>query len=595
MPPKGKRVGRPPGPRNKKKIKTEDAEVCVFCKQFYDSPDVYKQHLQLCKNSQLHTTPNQDNSYNCTQCNKKFKLKKSFKNHLKNEHSKTPGSIKCHQCYVVCPNSDVLAKHQELIHQREIFECEHCSTKFVRRSHVARHKLQKGCDGKNINTFPCEICDASFTRKDNLMVHLRLQHIAKYSFTCKLCEYHTRNFSKLIIHTQRTHMENHQLECDHCGKVTGSRAAMTKHLEIHGEKKYACDVCGYNTYTIEVMRRHVLTHVPDKPHKCPLCERSYIQKVQLQRHMKTHSGICCTLCGESFKTEAKLLVHESQHKGVKSLKCPFDDCVFHTKELNSKETLEDHIKMHYSPYECEVCRKRFNNEPNMRRHLATHALEKPRRCMYCVTARAYVRGEHLIRHVRKSHPQIFRERLQHVRRVLGSVVGVERVRKSEIESILNVLDAESERILNGYGEGVLYGGLREMSPSEVEAANEEELKEEEDSPLMSEDELEQSLKKLLMQLIDKEMLECFGWPNESIDVVLERVIENCGARAADRDKWTLVQRLRENAKHLFLYVIEDKNIARMMDTHTIDQIIKHILQQVSENDDENAMPSERVS
>lgn len=67
--------------------------------------------------------------------------------------------------------------------------------------------------------------------------------------------------------------------------------------------------------------------------------------------------------------------------------------------------------------------------------------------------------------------------------------------------------------------------------------------------------------------------------------VLERVIENCGARAADREKWSRVQRLRENAKHLFLYVIEDKNIARMMDTHTIDQIIKHILTQVSENDD----------
>lgn len=63
------------------------------------------------------------------------------------------------------------------------------------------------------------------------------------------------------------------------------------------------------------------------------------------------------------------------------------------------------------------------------------------------------------------------------------------------------------------------------------------------------------------------------------------MIENCGAKAADRDKWTRVQRLRENAKHLFLYVIEDKNIARMLDMHTIDQIINHILDQVSKTDD----------
>ncbi|KOB73928.1 Zinc finger protein 26 [Operophtera brumata] len=27
-----------------------------------------------------------------------------------------------------------------------------------------------------------------------------------------------------------------------CGKTTSSRAAMAKHNEIHGEKKYSCDV-----------------------------------------------------------------------------------------------------------------------------------------------------------------------------------------------------------------------------------------------------------------------------------------------------------------------------------------------------------------
>ncbi|XP_023938815.1 zinc finger protein draculin [Bicyclus anynana] len=586
MPPKINKVGRPPGSKNKIKNKIDDvSEACEFCKEVYDSPKQYKAHLQYCKTSVLQSAQKRDTTYNCSKCNKKFKLKINFKNHLKNEHSRTPGSIKCKQCFVVCPNDEVLTRHVELIHQREIFECEHCGTKFVRRSHVARHMKQKGCDGKNVNLFPCEICDASFTRKDNLMVHLRLQHISRLDYSCKHCEFSTKNFSKLILHTQKFHIENLQLECDYCGKMTGSRAAMTKHLEIHGEKKYACDVCGYNTYTIEVMRRHVLTHVPDKPHKCPLCERSYIQKVQLQRHMKNHSGHCCTTCGDTFKTEAKLIIHKNQHR-TNGLSCPFVDCEFSKKGFKNQDSLEEHLKLHYEPFKCEVCNKRFQNETNMRRHLSTHALEKPRRCMYCVRARAYARGEHLIRHVRKSHPKVFRERLEHVRRVLGSVVSVERVCKSEIESILNVLDAESERIISGYGEGVLYGGLREMSPGE-EAAREEELQEEE-SPLMSEEELAQSLRKLLMQLIDKEMLECFGWPDESIDVVLEKVIENCGARAADRDKWTLVQRLRENAKHLFLYVIEDKDIARMMDTHTIDQIIKHILQQVSDEDEQNA-------
>lgn len=65
--------------------------------------------------------------------------------------------------------------------------------------------------------------------------------------------------------------------------------------------------------------------------------------------------------------------------------------------------------------------------------------------------------------------------------------------------------------------------------------------------------------------------------------VLQKVIEHCGAKPADREKWSRVQCLRENSKHLFLYVVEDKNIARMLDTHTIDQVIQNILNKISED------------
>lgn len=64
--------------------------------------------------------------------------------------------------------------------------------------------------------------------------------------------------------------------------------------------------------------------------------------------------------------------------------------------------------------------------------------------------------------------------------------------------------------------------------------------------------------------------------------MLEKVIEQCGAKPADRGKWARVQRLRENAKHLFVHVVDDKNVAKMLDTHTIDQIVKHILSQFTE-------------
>lgn len=415
------------------------------------------------------------------------------------------------------------------------------------------------------------------------MVHIRLQHIIKNEHHCKSCTFSTKSFSKLANHWHKFHSDSpDQYQCHHCGSWTSSRAAMIKHLEIHGEKKYSCAACGYSTYTIEVMQRHLLTHVDDKPYKCTLCDKSYIQRAQLQRHLDKHNGNMCPVCKQTFETNANLMIHMREHFGLEKLFCPVKLCTYSKREFMNENSFQNHLKMHVynKQYKCDVCTKSFHSEMNLRRHLETHTLDRPRRCMYCVSARAYVRGEQLLRHVRKLHPDVFRGHLQHVRQVLGSNVSIERVKKSEMESILNLLDVESERILQGYsGSGVLYGGMQEdqASPSSDQQKSG-------NSPLMSEEDLTEILQKLLTRLIDKETLELFGWPDKPVDVVLEKVITQCGAKPADREKWTRVQRLRENSKHLFLSVIEDKNITRMLETHTIDQIVKHILQQVSEDD-----------
>lgn len=66
--------------------------------------------------------------------------------------------------------------------------------------------------------------------------------------------------------------------------------------------------CGYSTYTIEVMRRHVLTHVQDKPYKCTECKASFIQRVQLLKHFEKHRGLTCNLCKKSFNSKPKYVM-----------------------------------------------------------------------------------------------------------------------------------------------------------------------------------------------------------------------------------------------------------------------------------------------
>ncbi|CAH0594283.1 unnamed protein product [Chrysodeixis includens] len=589
MPPT--RRGRPPGSKNKKKKKTFKVKstnekikyVCNVCYKKFPTGKALISHRGCQKGLGWLDMVGSKAAFSCKKCSKKFTFMNSFTDHLRQEHSELPDAVECDQCNVRCPDKETLVNHIQKFHERQIFNCPKCGKKFVRRAHVLRHMAQSGCNGKKISPFVCEVCNAKFSRKDNLMVHIRLQHIMKNKHNCKSCSFGTKSFSKLANHWHKFHSDSpDQYQCDHCGSWTSSRAAMIKHLEIHGEKKYSCAVCGYTTYTIEVMQRHVFTHVNDKPYKCTQCDKSYIQRAQLQRHLAKHDGNVCPQCEQSFDTNAKLMIHMREHYGLEQLYCPIKLCTYSKRPLISEASFMNHLKMHIyeKQFKCDVCTKSFHSEPNLKRHLETHALHRPRRCMYCVSARAYVRGEQLLRHVRKLHPHVFKGHLQHVRQVLGSNVTMERVKKSEMESILNLLDVEAERILQGYGgSGVLYGGMQEdqANPSgeQQKGAN---------SPLMSEEELTESLQELLSQLIDKETLELFGWPDKPVDVVLEKVITQCGAKPADRDKWTRVQRLRENSKHLFLYVIEDKNISRMLDTHTIDQIVKHILKQVSEDD-----------
>lgn len=86
-----------------------------------------------------------------------YKFKNNYLKHLKNEHSKTPGSVACDQCHVSCPNKNVLSKHIMETHNRKEFECPSCNKTFVRHAHVLRHMAQSGCDGAQVSVFPCEV------------------------------------------------------------------------------------------------------------------------------------------------------------------------------------------------------------------------------------------------------------------------------------------------------------------------------------------------------------------------------------------------------------------------------------------------------
>jgi KRAB domain-containing zinc finger protein len=68
---------------------------------------------------------------------------------------------------------------------------------------------------------------------------------------------------------------------------------------------------------------------------------------------------------------------------------------------------------------------------------------------------------------------------------------------------------------------------------------------------LSEKALSDSIRELLSLLVDEATLAAFGWPDETVDKLLEAVIRRCGHNPAPLEDYSTIDRLRENAKLLF--------------------------------------------
>jgi len=62
----------------------------------------------------------------------------------------------------------------------------------------------------------------------------------------------------------------------------------TGEIGANGKQPVACEVCGKKLTDPSSLYRHRKIHSGDKPHKCPYCNRRFIQRYNMKQHIKTH-------------------------------------------------------------------------------------------------------------------------------------------------------------------------------------------------------------------------------------------------------------------------------------------------------------------
>lgn len=273
-------------------------------------------------------------------------------------------NIKCEVCGKMFASSWQLHVHSQIHTKFKPYACRFCGERFskaaLRINHERIHDAGTTehvheAEGSNSELF-CAICGSSFTKKDNLRLHIHKTH--------QVGPWLCRNCGKAAISHQDlfNHLKNHNLppneveslqylqdmangmvvedningvsddledeeleemnESDSNENLTSpeqeSPSEISMNLDGDGdssEEKEMCNICGRDIPKSR-MGLHLKSHEGQKPYECPICKKRFGYKNNMKSHIKLHDGIKpyqCNICGAKFTRGSTLRRHARRH------------------------------------------------------------------------------------------------------------------------------------------------------------------------------------------------------------------------------------------------------------------------------------------
>uniref|UniRef100_A0A2C9M719 C2H2-type domain-containing protein n=1 Tax=Biomphalaria glabrata TaxID=6526 RepID=A0A2C9M719_BIOGL len=111
-------------------------------------------------------------------------------------------------------------------------------------------------------------------------------------------------------------------KCETCGREFLQRCDLKRHMLIHTKQEpHRCDQCGKGYIRRSDLVVHLRFHNKDKAFKCSLCEKQFFQTGDLSRHIrrahKPSSQLTCGHCDRKYACETTLIRHmKTMHKDI---------------------------------------------------------------------------------------------------------------------------------------------------------------------------------------------------------------------------------------------------------------------------------------
>ncbi|VDH93346.1 Hypothetical predicted protein [Mytilus galloprovincialis] len=279
----------------------------------------------------------------------------------------------CSQCGKVFSKRLYLQKHMERHVKGKCYECRICGKKFSQRMNRINHEFLH----TKTKDYECHVCHKKFALKCYLKIHVQRHQNTPIPKPGK---------------KQRENIGLKPFKCLQCGKCYSSVKYLNAHERLHSNpKKFVCETCGRNFHQKINLQRHILTHTDpatSRNHECKTCGKKYSRDIYLSRHIKenhTAEGLAkprhhCSYCDKKFTKPCLLRIHERTHTKEKPFVC--STC---GKGFAQEGYMKIHEEIHSSikKHECTFCGKSFALLYYLTRHLARHEQVKSIPCDQC--------------------------------------------------------------------------------------------------------------------------------------------------------------------------------------------------------------------
>lgn len=140
------------------------------------------------------------------------------------------------------------------------------------------------------------------------------------------------------------------------------------------QKAHLCSTCGMGFKTMATLRAHTIRHGGYKPVACSKCPKRFFSNADLRKHMDVHSDAkyVCNLCGSILSSKRSLDEHRSKYIFFLIITMWVMFSFNHLHEL----PFSGHRHRKAEEQTCDLCSMRFRTIYNLKRHLLTHTGEK---------------------------------------------------------------------------------------------------------------------------------------------------------------------------------------------------------------------------